>query len=442
MVATDGLSGVGTGGGKRIPRLEGLRGLLALGVLVYHIAFMAGIASFVQQPGHPFWGPLVDGLGVMLPPFFVLSGMFLYRPFARAALTGEPGPAVGRFLLRRALRILPGYWLIIAVGLLAINLYNINAVGDVLRPVLLGHFFFPEDQPMFGLEHTWTVPAELTFYLALPLLAWWGRRYAMRVSDPARRARRLSLPVAAFALFGLAWVVYTRVPSLVAAGAFAFQEYFWPTQYLHYFAGGMVLAVASAYGEVTDRRPALYRLVAGHPVISWGVVLAAYLVYGFRPFGEPVAGAWSGFVYEISGILAATLAAVVAVLLVSVPNGSTRALEAVLANRPMRYLGRISYGIYLWHVLFIEWWFRNGSLFGVPAEASVQWRGTAGFLELLAFTLVLTLVAATLSHYLLERPALRLARPHSPQTGEAAAAPPAGPAAPVAVELAPEATQR
>ncbi|GAA3037007.1 acyltransferase [Streptosporangium longisporum] len=416
MVATDGLNGVGTGSGKRIPRLEGLRGLLAAGVLVYHVAFMAGITSFIQQPGDGVWGVLTDGLGVMLPPFFVLSGMFLYRPFARATLAEGDRPAVGHFLLRRALRILPLYWLVAVVGLLTINFFNIDSVGDVLRPLLLVHFFWAAGQPMFGLEHTWTVPAEISFYLVLPILAWLGHRYARRTGDVARRARRMLLPVAGFALIGLAWVVYSRIPSLVASRVFSFEQYFWPLHFLHYFAGGMALAVASAYAEATSRQPSLHRLTARWPSLLWLVALVTYVVYGLKPFGAPVPGAWSGFVYEMSGIVAASIFSMAIVLLVTVANSGTRALDAVLGNRPLRYLGRVSYGIYLWHVLVIEYWFSNGALFGVPAVASVQWRGTVNFWVLLAFTAALTLLAATASYYLVERPLARLASRRSSGT--------------------------
>src|SRR5690349_6021927 len=97
----------GAGDRRRVPRLEGIRGLCALGVIVYHVAFAAGVTSLLPIQGDGFWGILLDGLSVSLPPFFVLSGLLLYRPFARAIIAGTHRPAVGPFLWRRALRILP-----------------------------------------------------------------------------------------------------------------------------------------------------------------------------------------------------------------------------------------------------------------------------------------------------------------------------------------------
>ncbi len=49
--------------------------------------------------------------------FFLLSGFLLYRPWALSAMINHPGPAVGRYAIRRAGRILPAYWLMVLVTL-------------------------------------------------------------------------------------------------------------------------------------------------------------------------------------------------------------------------------------------------------------------------------------------------------------------------------------
>ena len=53
--------------------------------------------------------------------FFVLSGFLLYRPFVRAHLAGTRGPAVGRYLKRRFLRIFPAYWLVLLCVLFVLH---------------------------------------------------------------------------------------------------------------------------------------------------------------------------------------------------------------------------------------------------------------------------------------------------------------------------------
>src|SRR6185295_16799069 len=69
-------------------------------------------------------------LGLVL--FFVLSGFLLFRPWVRAALTGAPGPRVGHYLLRRAARILPAYYLAVA-GSIAL-LWSLGGAPGVRLP--------------------------------------------------------------------------------------------------------------------------------------------------------------------------------------------------------------------------------------------------------------------------------------------------------------------
>src|SRR5258705_6456505 len=90
---------------ERSRALDGLRGLAALSVLSFHVWLYR-----VDRPhgSHP---TLVDkvlfeaNLGLIC--FFVLSGYLLYRPFARAALTGSGRVRVRRFAARRVARIVP-----------------------------------------------------------------------------------------------------------------------------------------------------------------------------------------------------------------------------------------------------------------------------------------------------------------------------------------------
>jgi peptidoglycan/LPS O-acetylase OafA/YrhL len=82
-----------------------------------------------------------------------------------------------------------------------------------------------------------------------------------------------------------------------------------------------------------------------------------------------------------------------AVAPLTVPHDRSRFIEAVLTNPVMRYLGKISYGVYLWHIALIYFW--NDSLFNGPA-----------YLE--AIILPLSVAAATLSFYLVEHPAMKL----------------------------------
>ena len=91
-------------GGSRLVGIEGLRALAACSVLVFHSWLYAS-----PDGGRADVGALSHVLpdfafGVIL--FFTLSGFLLYRPFAAAAIRGQRGPEIRRYLRNRALRIL------------------------------------------------------------------------------------------------------------------------------------------------------------------------------------------------------------------------------------------------------------------------------------------------------------------------------------------------
>jgi peptidoglycan/LPS O-acetylase OafA/YrhL len=408
---------------KRAPRLDGLRGYLALGVIVVHVAFAAGIIGFYDYPSAGTWAALAQGLQVLLPPFFVMSGLLLYKPFAKATIAGTAKPALKPYFVRRALRILPAYWLVAITSLLLLNYSSIDGLWYVLRPLLTVHFYWSYGQTYAGLEPSWTVPAEIAFYLALPLLAWLGDRAARRVDDPLQKAKRLFIPLAGLVVLGIGWTVYTHLPS---AGLYP-DEVFWVFGFTAFLAIGMGLAVVAAYSEVTGRTPAFYRAVVRRPLLFWLGALALYAVNCIRPFGRPGMSDYPSVAEAVAEQVIYLPFALLILAPVVVPGVKSRFLDAVLTNRPMRYFGRISYGVYLWHFVVQYLWLRSGSVFGEAPQPMPMLMGRAGFWELLVVVLAGTVALASVSYYFFELPAMRLRSriTRSSQDPEPAVAPPA-----------------
>ncbi|ASO20934.1 peptidoglycan/LPS O-acetylase OafA/YrhL [Actinoalloteichus hoggarensis] len=409
MTATDGAIDTtsGTTHRRREPLLDGLRGVCALGVIVFHVAFQAGVANHIGDAGYGIWGFITEGLTVCLPPFFVLSGFLLYRGFARTTILETPRPDLRSFFVGRVLRILPAYWVLTIVALSTLNLSGIDDAWDVLKPFLLLHFLLTPDstQWLTGMEPTWTVPTEMFFYLLLPVFAWAIHRHARGVADPARRARRMLTPLAALVVIGFAWIAFCHLP-VMADSVWYFS--FWPFGFTGFFAAGMALAILSVQSEATSRPPALHRLIIRMPNLTWLIALFVFAANVPKPFGQPGDGTWGGMTQELVENVLLLAFAVLIILPLTVPAARSRLMTAVLGNRVVLFLGRISYGMYLWHVLFIHLWFANGSAFGNVPVPSQMFRGQVGFWELLAFVLAGSIVVSLISLHAVERPALRL----------------------------------
>lgn len=395
------------GGAERDSKLEGLRGYLALGVVVFHVAFFAGITSFIGMPTKGFWTVLVDGLVVCLPPFFVLSGFFLYRPFARAILAGTRRPAARPFWMGRALRLIPAYWLVVVVALLAINLNVIDGFWYVARPFLMVHFYVPGVPWVTGLVPTWTVPAELLYYLLLPAIAIWITRRARRAATPEARKRRMIRPLGLFVLIGLLWTVLTNLPGMVGI-AWWFNMWYWPFGYFDAFAIGMGLATVSAYAQVTGRTPAMYRFVSRRPNVFWAAAAVVFVVNLNRSVSSLGLGDYGAMTQEIVIHVLVLIFAFLLVAPLTVPGVKSRLMERTLTFRPIRFVGRISYGVYLWHMVVVALLLRQGNLFGNAPADPVQLFGVTGFWWLVTATVAGTVVVSTVSYYAVERPLTRL----------------------------------
>ncbi|GII76229.1 acyltransferase [Sphaerisporangium rufum] len=373
-----------------------MRGLAALGVLVLHVAFSAGQMRWNEAPGmeetgNGIFSVLFNQLQVSLPIFFTLSGMLLYRPFALAAIADTPTPRVKPYLWRRALRCLPAYWALIAVVLIVLNRDNIHGFWDVLRPVLLLQIY-QENAWVLGGEQTWSLSTEIAFYFALPVIAWILHRIARGAATPAARVRRILISLSTVIPVSVAWTAWTHSS---AFGPWPIEGN-WPLGWIDFIATGMMLATLSAGAQVSwDAVPGVYRAADRRQIACWIGALAAYLLACVSPFGDPGSANSPGLAQSVAEHVLYLTFGLLAVTPLTLPEQRSRFIAAVVTNRPMLFLGRISYGLYLWHIAIIYFW--DGDLFRA-----------GNFWVLLAVTLAGSIVCATISYYLIESPAMKL----------------------------------
>lgn len=339
------------------PALDGVRAIAALMVLVFHVAVEAGDAL---APG--VWGAVLSGGEMAVPLFFALSGLLLYRPWARAALDGDPGPSTRRYLWRRGVRILPAYWLVAVVALLLWSRERLQSAAAWLEVMTLTFVYNP--QPWWygtgppGLGQMWSLCVEISFYLLLPLIAAALARLAARGrGDVDRRARLLLAGLAALSVLSVAALIAQFYPQPRP------HLYSWLPRTLGLFAVGMALAVVAewAWREPGADGPVrrFCRTLAGSPGLCWGVAGAAYL-FGVTPLTGPrftgVDSFWAAAAELVLTMLFAFFFIAPAALAPRVPGGEPGWLRALMGHPVMLFLGRVSYGVFLWQFVVLYLW--------------------------------------------------------------------------------------
>jgi len=302
----------------RIPGLDALRALAVFLVLADH----SGWAG-------PFGLPLFDGgFGVML--FFVLSGFLITRGLL-AEIEQKGHIDLGRFYLRRAARLLPVFYVYVVVGLILLSLAH--------RPVPWGAIWSSSIyvvnyyQAFTGaashyLSHCWSLAVEEQFYMLWPLALLLVHRY-VRVTWQGVLALTLGLIACR-----IGWVF-----------AGASDEYLYRALETRgdQLALGGLLACAVASSRV---RATLARVPARGWILMAGLLLVVLSFNVFR--GSNVLKYAVGFSIESTLV---TLGLPLVVLAANQPEGlATRILNAGW----LAWIGRISYGIYLFHPMVLH----------------------------------------------------------------------------------------
>jgi peptidoglycan/LPS O-acetylase OafA/YrhL/lysophospholipase L1-like esterase len=345
---------------RHIPALDGVRGLAVIGVLAYHAGYLQG-----------------GFLGVDL--FFVLSG-FLITSLLLTEHAGRGTISLGAFWARRARRLLPALFLVLAaVAVYAARLAAPLELDAIRRDGLAtlayvanwaqinaGVSYWDAFKAPSPLEHTWSLAIEEQFYVVWPGLV-------LLVLKVGRGSRRLLVAVA---------LVLTAA-SLVALqllhhpGADPSRVYF----------GSDTRAAALLYGALAAMAYAGRRRFRAGAVLP-PVALASVVGVGLA---WVTATGSSGWLYRW-GLPATGIASAITIYALAIGAGG-RALTAVLAWRPLRHIGAISYGLYLWH------W---------PVDVVLTAdRAHVSGLALTGLQTAVTVVIAELSYHLLEMPIRR-----------------------------------
>ena len=348
------------GGLGRLPFIDGLRGIAASAVVVYHLSGNAALGS------EPFANSLFahiahfGSLGVYV--FFVISGFVITLSVGNGPINGS---FFWRYALRRAVRLDPPYWIsmIVAIGLAILAQRMIPSLHKELPTAgaILAHLFYVQN--FLGYENIvavyWTLCFEIQFYLTLLLVLWSSQLAATeRTVSAAIRTPVFFIVSATLFVYSLGQLAGLWAPSI--PGLFTHSWYA--------FCAGSACFITLQY-----RWPRI------------GFLLTVLLLAGVSIYFASPAG----------------LATLLTALVVYFAVGRGHA-QRWLAGPIAQYFGRISYSLYLLHPTI--GWTTVSILKKIFGNATSVWMGIA----LIAAGFAASIVASHLAYLLIERPSIRL----------------------------------
>ncbi len=339
-----------------LPALDGVRAVAVSLVILYHF----GVA---HVPG---------AHGVMI--FFVLSG-FLITWLLLKENEKNGTISLAGFYKRRTLRIFPAfyvYWLLLISYLLVTK-------KPLLWPQAWSAFFYTSNyynaingDPNNGFSHTWSLAIEEQFYLLWPLLFLLWRR------SLANAAKFL------VGLIGLVWVYR----AILCFGFNVNQAYIYAAfdTRLDELMVGCLVAILIRHGSLSF----FWRAVTAHmllPLVTIALLLASIFI-------------GNGYIYRYRNVIGFAIEPpLIAILLVQLIVLSATRLWSWIEWRVFKFLGRISYSLYLYQQVTLSPVKRAFSSYPMSLQLMTAVLGT--------------IIVAAISFYVIERPFLKLKRTQS-----------------------------
>jgi peptidoglycan/LPS O-acetylase OafA/YrhL len=341
---------------KYMPQLDALRALAVLAVMVHHFL-----------PVDRFIPPDYITLGLLaVRLFFVLSG-FLITGILLNYRREERGTALRRFYLRRVLRIFPIYYLTLFIAL-ALQVRPIQQGAFWHLAYLSNYVAVSHPEWMGPASHFWTLAVEEQFYFVWPFIM---------LFVPRKHLATAIISAIALAVLFRAFVLFVLGMSIDAAGLFTFAT-------LDSLGGGALLALVHYDEKLRARLPALMKLLL---VMGLVIVTLTTVFYVFN----------RGF-RMLQTFLCLGVSFLFIVLIEKTARSFTGRAKAVMENAAILYVGKISYGLYVYHNFMLA----------IVLYYLLKWTTAPDYRLVAILSTVSTFAVAIVSWHLIERPLAQL----------------------------------
>jgi len=322
--------------------LDGFRGIAVLGVIFGHIFGFFDLHAILGALFVPFSKLAAVGtFGVDM--FFVISGFLITGLLLDDLENGKI--RIKRFYFRRFLKIIPQYTLTVIAGLILMLVYHIQGFGQAenynpfhniwINFVFLQNYYDSIQLPT--LAHLWTIAVEEQFYFIYPLIL-----ISISLLLKGSYQRRVVLTAICIILLIIGNLCrYDEISAIfrLKGGTFAFQK-------THFHFDGLVFGILIKLIE-----PYLYRINGTlKKLFSFACFIGALAIYlmfivnGVNVFFWPT----FGLAYLAPGLL-----------IISALIDESSFIKYFEENQALRWVGRSSYGIYLWHYILLFFFLAN-----------------------------------------------------------------------------------
>ncbi|MDT5241972.1 MAG: hypothetical protein QOD97_4170 [Mycobacterium sp.] len=390
----------------RIIGLDGVRGLLCLMIAITHVT------THYSPKTAATWQTGLFGFSLVY--FFVLSGFLLFLPYVRNLVDERSGmPNVTDYVVHRFARIVPCYlviFLFVNYVLQIAYIQNpaiqpvgtddgtgmITDPGQLIANLTLMQTYFPA-YIQTGINPSWSLTLEYAFYASLPLLGF----LLFRLRKRSTRNPFVLAALAPLILLAIGFVGRSLMPLVFAHSSTTdFILLNWGPNWAAVFAKsfltnadnfalGMLAAivfVALEHGALPERIAKRVRMLSAVAILPVFLVSGVLLVVANQ--------------YATMGV-SVVAALMILVIVAPLGRGQKTKLAVWLDIRPIRYVGEVSLSAYLWHFPMLLLLGRLGWMAGDTLP---------GMLRNIVLLLTCTILAATVTYYLVEKPGMNYAK--------------------------------